>query len=124
MNRIIVESVVYGAAKLKVSASVMTNVRFFFGYFNSSVYAEIQVVAFCCIRDIMSQLQLLEEDAFLHAKVALNQYGLRRDKWRAFMNGPAWAFENCMRTQFMPIASRFCVICQMGINGLLWGKFI
>jgi hypothetical protein len=70
----------------------------------------------------MAQLQLLEEHAFLQARVALNQYGPRRDQWRAFMNGPSWAFERCMRTQFVPIASRFCVICQMGINGLWWGS--
>ena len=37
---------------------------------------------------------MLEEDAFLLAWVALNQYGLRRDKWQAFMNGPAGAFES------------------------------
>jgi hypothetical protein len=70
------------------------------------------------ISNIMAQLQLLEEHAFLQARVALNQFGPRRDQWRAFMNGPSWAFERCMRTQFVPIASRFCVICQMGINGL------
>jgi hypothetical protein len=71
---------------------------------------------------IMAQLQLLEEHAFLQARVALNQFGRRRDQWRAFMDGPSWAFESCMRTQFVPIASRFCVICQMGINGLWRGS--
>jgi len=48
----------------------------------------------------MSQLQVLEEDAFLLAWVALNQYGLRRDKWQAFMNGPAWAFKSQIRFGF------------------------
>jgi hypothetical protein len=85
-----------------------------------AICTQVSLVAssFFSISNIMAQLQLLEEHAFLQARVALNQYGPRRDQWRAFMNGPSWAFERCMRTQFVPIASRFCVICQMGINGL------
>jgi hypothetical protein len=35
------------------------------------------------------------------ALAALNQYGRQRDLWRAFMTGPSWGFERCMRTQAM-----------------------
>jgi hypothetical protein len=88
----------------------------FLSHLYPSVFGDFFI--FFGISNIMAQLQLLEEHAFLQARVALNQFGPRRDQWRAFMNGPSWAFERCMRTQFVPIASRFCVICQMGINGL------
>ena len=58
----------------------------------------------------MSQLQVLEEDAFLLAWVALNQYGLRRDEWRAFMNGPAWAFKSQIRWDFILLSQ-----CSVGL---------
>ena len=90
-----------------------------------AIYSQVSLrLLYICFSTsvIMAQLQLLEEHAFLQARVALNQFGRRRDQWRAFMDGPSWGFESCMRTQFVPIASRFCVICQMGINGLWRGS--
>ena len=53
---------------------------------------------------------MLEEKAFLLAWVTFNQYGLRRDKWQAFMNVPAWAFKSQIRWDLILLSQ-----CSVGL---------